>query len=192
MLSVTGVGRKEYAEKLGRAGEVPSVPCPDAACDGQKQGGHGFYRRYVDGKLFDVRRLICGLCGVSNAVLPDDLCAYRDVSLLAVEAAADAWPGPAAAARAAGVTGTEAKRRVRRLVLTAGSLWVSQILALLAAGPERWMDVVRAVVGAGGGGLVRLRSWMWSRYRVYLGGPCGLFRLGRPCGRPGAATHTGW
>lgn len=191
MLSVTGVGRKEYAEKLGRAGAVPSVPCPDAACEGEEQGGHGFYRRYVDGLLFDVRRLICRLCGVSNAVLPEDVCAYRDVSLLAVEAAADAWPGPAAAARAAGMAGTEAKRRARRFKLTAG-LWISRILAVLAAGPARWMDVVRAVVGAGPGALVRLRSWIWSRYRVYLGGPCGLFRLGRPHARPGAGTHTGW
>ncbi len=187
MLSVTGVGRKEYQEKVGRAGAVPSVPCPDAACKGQEQGGHGFYRRYVDGLLFDVRRLICRLCGVSNAVLPDDVCAYRDVSFLAVEAAADAWPGPAAAARAAGITGAEAKRRVRRLQLTAGSLWVGKILALLGAGPERWMDVVRAVVGEGCGALVRLRSWIWSRYSTYLGGPCGLFRLGRPGRRPGAA-----
>ena len=89
------------------------------------------------------------------------------------------------------MTGTEAKRRVRRFKLTAG-LWVSQILALLAAGPARWMDVVRAVVGAGPGAFVRLRTWLWSRYRVYLGGPCGLYRLGRPGGRPGAATHTGW
>lgn len=191
MLSVTGVGRKEYAEKVGRGGEVPLVPCPDAACKGQEQGGHGFYRRYVDGLLFDVRRLICRVCGVSNAVLPEDVCAYRDVSLLAVEKAADAWPGPAAAARAAGVTGTEAKRRVRRFMLRAG-LWIRQIVALLAAGPERWMDVVRAVVGEGQGALVRLRSWMWLRYRVYLGGPCGLYRLGRPRARPGAGTHIGW
>jgi len=192
MLSVPGVGRKEYGEKLGRAGTVPSVPCPDAGCKGQEQDGHGFYQRYVDGVLFEVRQLICALCGVSNAVLPDDLCAYRDISLLAVEAAADAWPGPAAGARAAGISGTEAKRRVRRLQLTAGSLWVSQIVALLAAGPALWMAVVRAVVGEGCGALVRLRSWLWSRYGVYLGGPCGLFRLGRPGGRPGAATHIGW
>ena len=81
MLSVTGVGRKEYGEKLGRGGAVPSVACPGAACEGQEQGGHGFYRRYVDEKLFEVRRLICGLCGVSNALLPADICAYRDVSI---------------------------------------------------------------------------------------------------------------
>ena len=192
MLSVPGVGRKDYGEKLGRAGAIPSVECPDAACEGEVQGGHGFYRRYVDDKLFDVRRLICAVCGVSNAVLPDDICAYRDVSLLVVEAAADAWPGPAAGARAAGIKGDQAKRRVRRMRLSAGSLWINQILALLAAGPERWMAVVRAVVGDGQGALVRLRSWLWSRYSVYLGGPCGLYRLGRPGGRPGAAPNRDW
>ena len=121
-----------------------------------------------------------------------DVCAYRDVRLTAVEAAADTGPGPAARARAAGETGHEAKRRVRRWGLGSASRWVVLLVALLPAGPEHWMDRVRAVVGAGSGALVRLRQWLWERYTVFLGGPCGLFRLGRPGGRPGAAPHRDW
>jgi hypothetical protein len=180
MLSVSGVDRKVYPETLGRGGRVPAVPCPAEECGGELQEGHGFYQRYLDRVLFDVRRVICRACGVSNALLPEDVVAYRDATLTALEAATDAGPGPAAGAKAAGEKGTGAKRRVRRWGLKAGSRWVGLILALLPAGPQWWLDRVRAVVGAGQGALVRLRSWLWSKYRVYLGGPCGLYRLGRP------------
>ncbi len=37
-----------------------------------------------------------------------------------------------------------------------------------------------------------LRQWLWERYAVFLGGPCGLFPHGRPGGRPGAAPHRDW
>ena len=192
MLSIVGVGRNEYARVLGRNGSVPEVPCPAPGCRGRKQGGHGFYSRYVDGLLFEVRRVICLLCGVTNALLPEDLCAYRDATLTAIESAADAGPGPAVRARAAGQKGPGAKRRVKRWSLGPASRWVVLLVALLAAGPEHWMDRVRAVVGAGVGALVRLRQWLWSRYTVYLGGPSGLFRHGRPGGRPGAAPNRDW
>lgn len=192
MLSVTGVACNEYAGVIGRNGSVPAVSCPAAGCQGRLQRGHGFYKRFVNGVLVELRRLICVVCGVTNALLPEDLCAYRDATLTAVEAAADTGPGPAARARAAGETGHEAKRRVRRWGLGSASRWVVRLVALLPAGPESWLDRVRAVVGAGSGALVRLRRWLWSRYTVLLGGPCGLFRHGRPGGRPGAAPHRDW
>jgi len=192
MLSVAGVRCNEYACVVGRSGSVPSVACPTPGCQGRRQRGHGFYKRYVNGVQRELRRLICSTCGVTNALLPEDLCAYRDATLTAVEAAADAGPGPAARARAAGETGHEARRRVRRWGLGCASRWVVRLVALLPAGPESWLDRVRAVVGAGSGVLVRLRQWLWERYAVFLGGPCGLFPHGRPGGRPGAAPHRDW
>jgi len=192
MLSIVGVGCNEYAGTVGRGGAVPDVSCPGAGCEGRKQRGHGFYARYVDGRLFELRRLICLACGVTNAVLPEDLCAYRDATLLAVEAAADAGPGPSVRARAAGQTGPGAKRRVKRWRLGPVSRWVILLVALLPAGPGRWIDRVRAVVGVGIGALVRLRRWLWSVQVVFLGGPAGLFHHGRPGGRPGAAPHRDW
>lgn len=194
MLSVDGVACNEYAGILGRAGKVPQLACPSPECDGKPQRGHGFYKRYVDGQLVEFRRLICRVCGVTNALLPEDICAYRDATLTAVEAAADTGPGPSARALMAGEKGPEGKRRVRRWGVGGESAgrWVIQLLALLPAGPERWLERVRAVVGAGAGALVRARRWLWSRYRVYLGGPCGLYRLGRPGGRPGAAPNRDW
>ncbi len=192
MLSVTAVSCNEYADAIGRNGSVPPVPCPTPGCRKRLQRGHGFYKRYVDGLLVELRRLICVACGVTNALLPEDLCAYRDATLTAVEAAADTGPGPAVRARAAGEAGDEAKRRVRRWGLGPASRWVIRLVGLLPAGPESWLDRVRAVVGAGSGALVRLRRWLWGRYTVFLGGPCGLFRHGRPWGRPGAAPHRDW
>ena len=192
MLSIVGIGCNEYAETVGRGGTVPDVSCPGPGCEGRRQRGHGFYARYVGGRLFELRRLICLACGVTNAVLPEDLCAYRDATLMAVEAAADAGPGPAVRARAAGQTGSGAKRRVKRWSLGPTSRWVILLVSLLPAGPEHWMDRARAVVGAGANALVRLRRWLWSRYVVFLGGPSGLFRHGRPGGRPGAAPHRPW
>ena len=192
MLSVSGVACNEYARVIGRNGSVPAVSCPAPGCQGRLQRGHGFYRRYVDGVLRELRRMICPACGVTNALLPEDLCAYRDATLTAVEAAADTGPGPAARGRAAGETGHEAKRRVRRWGLEPESRWVVLLVALLPAGPQHWLERVRAVVGPGSGALVRLRRWLWERYTVFLGGPCGLFRLGRPRGRPGAAPPRDW
>lgn len=192
MLSMAGVGRNVYAEILGRGCMVPEIPCPAPECNGRVQRSHGYYRRYVEGRLFEVRRLICLVCGVTNALLPEDMCAYRDTSLSAIEAAADGGPGPASRAEAAGEGGHEAKRRVRRWGVDGRSRWVTQLVALLAAGPEGWMERVRAVVGAEACALVRLRRWLWSRYVVFLGGPSGLFRLGRPRGRPGAAPNRDW
>lgn len=191
MLSVPGIGCKEYQGKIGRGRAVPEAPCPDPACGGQLRP-HGYYRRYVARVLFEVRRLICLVCGVTTAVLPADICAYRDLTLTALEAAAGAGPGPASRAKAADERGADARRRARRWPLDAASVWVSQLVALLAGVGGPWMERVRAVVGAAPGALERLRSWLWSRYTVFLGGPTGLYRLGRPGGRPGAAPNTGW
>ena len=193
MLSMPGLGCKEYGEKAGRGCRVPKVPCPGAGCGGRLQQGHGFYHRFVGGLRFWVRRVICVVCGVTNALLPEDICAYQDVTLAAVEAAVDAKAGPSAGAKAAGVRGPEAKRQARRW-RSKSSQWVDKMLALLPsdAEPQPWLARVRAVVGEGPGALLRLRWWLWADKAVYLGGPSGLFPRGRPVGPPGATPHTGW
>lgn len=191
MLSVRGVACNVYEETLGRAGGLPRVQCPAAECRGEVQNGHGFYPRYMGGQRVEFRRLRCADCGVTNALLPEDICAYRDSTLTAVEVAASTGPGPAVRAVAAGEGGPEGKRRVRSWGVGEESLghWVLQLLALLPAGPQSWIERVRAVVGEWAGALVRLRWWLWSHYAVYLGGPCGLYRLGRPGRRRAAATN---
>ena len=54
------------------------------------------------------------------------------------------------------------------------------VMALLPATPGKVIDRVRVVVGAAPGTLVRLRRWLMSRFTIFLGGPCGLYRRGRP------------
>ncbi len=56
-------------------------------CHGSRLVGHGWYRRYLDSERSAVRCLRCGRCGVSHALLPEDLCAYRDATFAAVESA---------------------------------------------------------------------------------------------------------
>ena len=43
---------------------------------------------------------------------------------------------------------------------------------------------MRAVVGNDAGCLVRLRIWLWDHHRIFLGGPTGVYRHGRPPPRP--------
>ena len=70
MLSIVGVGCNEYAGIVGRGGSVPDVVCPAPGCEGRRQRGHGFYARYVDGRLFELRWLIRRLDLHLNASRP--------------------------------------------------------------------------------------------------------------------------
>jgi hypothetical protein len=63
--------------------------------------GARLYRRYLNGELFAIRRLICPRCGVTHALLPEDVCAYRDLTLSALESALGSQGGPRDCARAA-------------------------------------------------------------------------------------------
>ncbi len=156
------------ADDAGLAG--PRDECPSCLC---QLKGHGWYRRYFGGERVSIRRLCCPGCKVTHALLPEDLCAYQDLTLLALEQAKQR-DGPSAAARAAGWDG--AVRRARRW--RGGRLW-PQLLALLPVAGDAWERIV-ALVGPEPGMLVRLRHWMWSQLAYLLGGPCGLFRHGRP------------
>lgn len=191
MLCLPGVSSKDYARMVHRGGRVPALACPTPACQGERLRVHDRYKRYLCGVLTEVLRVRCWRCGVSHAVLPEDACAYRDVRLEAVEAALDAGAGhPTVAALAAGEGSTErgreageapAVRRVRRWFAGFGWGFEQAVRALLPAAEGDWWERARAVFGASRGVLVRLRHWLWHTHRIFFGGPCGLFRRGRPC-----------
>ena len=174
MVSVEGLNCKVYWE----IGELPEVSCPGPDCEGQLRG-HGAYRRYVEGEYRWIWRLRCALCGVSHALLPEDLCAYRDVRLTEVEAAFAAGT-PSLGAQAAGQSDSAGVRRVRRWLQAArGPLGVA-VKALLPAAEGTWWQRGQAVVGEAVGWLSRLRHRLWSQWQCFLGGLGGLYRHGRP------------
>lgn len=181
MLSLEGVGCKEYRELVG--GVVPEVGCPDPECQGTRLRGHGWYWRYLGGKQEPLRRMRCPRCRVSHALLPEDLCAYRDATLGAVESALVA-SGPSAGAQAAGEGGSQGVRRVRRWRRSAEGRFAASLQALLAPAAGPWWLRAQQVVGEAAGWLTRLRHFVWSRWRCFVGGVSGLYRHGRP----GAAT----
>jgi hypothetical protein len=173
MVFLCAVDHKSYWKKL--ASGVPEVECPDPACSGCLLRGHGWYRRYLGGGLVDFRRTRCPNCGVTHALLPEDVCAYQDLTLSALESALEAGL-PTAAARAVGKVSVAAVCRARRWFRS--SVW--EVLPILCGTDQLWTRLV-ALVGETPGKLVRVRRWLWSQSNLLLGGPCGLFLHGRPC-----------
>jgi hypothetical protein len=129
MLSLVGVGCKQYEEWVGRGGSIPEVSCPDAACQGARLRSRGWYRRYVGGVPRRLRRLRCPRCRVSNSPLtPPRKQRHRDHSQCRVSqpAASPTTPcarrhhGPAAGASSActvaakGPPALRSHRRTRR------------------------------------------------------------------------------
>jgi len=181
MLFIVGVDSKVYWGVLLRGAELPGeLCCPAEGCSGEPLRGHGWHRRYLDSELVELRRTRCIRCGVTHVILPEDVCAWRDLSLHTVELAAAAGGGPTAGARAARQEDDEGVRRVRRWYRRFEGGWVSKLLALLPAGPGTWWQRVVATAGEPPGALVRLRRWLWSVHRVLLTGVSGLLRHGRP------------
>lgn len=178
MLSLKGVGCKEYRELVDDKA-VPEVSCPDPECQGTRLRGHGWYRRYLAGKQELLRRARCPRCRVSHALLPEDLCAYRDVTLGEVELALAA-SGPSAGAQAAEQVGSQGVRRVRRWLRSADGRFAASLQALLAPAAGPWWFRAQQVVGEAAGWLTRLRHFVWSRWRWFVGGVSGLYRHGRP------------
>lgn len=175
MLCLRGIDSKSYWTRLARGTPIPEIECPDPSCPGLL-AARGWYWRYLGGKRVQLRRLRCAHCGVSHALLPEDVCAYRDLTLPALESAMRSRDGPSAAARAAGQQGPAALRRARRWLR--GSSWCHLRVLLPAAG-SAW-ERIEAIVGKAPGQLIRLRRWLWSKLGFFLGGPAGLFRHGRP------------
>lgn len=182
MLSVAGVGCKQYREQMD-SGAVPELSCPDPQCRGAHLRGHGWYTRYLEGGLQWIRRVRCWRCKVSHAVLPEDVCAYRDLRLGSVEAGLAAG-SPSAGAEVSGQDGRSGVRRVRGWLRSAEEPFAAKLQGLLGPVSRPWWRGAQEVVGRGAGWLTRLRHWLWSCWRCFLGGVSGLFRHGRPSCRP--------
>jgi hypothetical protein len=181
MLCLAGLGCKDYWERLGEGQALPELACPDPSCEGSLLRGHGWYRRYLGGVPVNIRRLCCRGCGVTHALLPEDVVAYHDLTLLDLEEIVKAEGGPGAAARASHQKGPTGVRRVRRWRHTlrcedSGS----ELLALLPAAVGPWWDRARLTLGQAPGVLIRLRHWLWSTYLYFFSGLTGLYRHGRP------------
>ncbi len=179
MLCLAGVSSKVYIEQrsrvlLGRS----ALSCPSPGCERAGLVGHGGYRRYLGGSLQRIARVRCRGCRVTHGVLPADACAYRDLTLGTLESVWDA-EGPSAALGQLdppGVGDLRSMRQVlRRLKATRAGL-----RSFLPALRDRGLSGLRAVFGRGPGVLVRVREWLWSRYRIWFSGLCGLWRHGRP------------
>ena len=106
MLCLPGLGCKDYWERMRRGSPIPEIDCPTCLV---RLKGHGWYERYFCGELVDIRRLRCVGCSVTHALLPEDLCAYQDLTLPALEQAKQR-DGPTAAARTAGSPWSRAAR----------------------------------------------------------------------------------
>ena len=153
MLCVRGLDSKSYWKLLAAGKSLPDVECPNPTCRGCLLRGHGWYWRRLDGQLKRVRRLRCPRCRRTHALLPEDVCAYRDLRLSEVEHALEESPSPS---------------------------WQTPVLFLLPGTIGSFWDRVRAVVGQDDGKLIRLRHWVWSICRYFLSGLSGLFRQGQP------------
>ena len=175
MLCLRGVDSKVYWTLLARGRPMPQIPCPDPSC-GDWLKARGWYWRYLDGKRVPLRRLRCSRCGVSHALLPEDVCAYNDLTLPVLEVAMGVEDGPSAAARATDQPGPSGRRRVR--LWLRGSSW--QGLSFLLPGSGSAWERIVAIFGEAPGKLIRLRHWLSSKLGFFFGGPAGLFRHGRP------------
>ncbi len=100
MVSLPGICCKQYVQGGAQLGEVS---CPNPECQGARLQGHGSYDRYLGGELRPLQRGRCPRCGVTHALFPEDLCAYRDATFEVVEAAFSAGT-PGGGAKGAGQT----------------------------------------------------------------------------------------
>ena len=180
MVSVAGLGCKQYREQM-EGGAVPEMSCPDPECRTPLRG-HGWYRRYLGGERQSLRRMRCPRCRVSHAVLPEDVCAYRDLPFEAVEAGLSA-EAPSAGAEASGQRGRPGVRRVRGWLRSAQEPYAAKLQGLLGPVSSPWWRGAQEVVGQAAGWLTRLRHFVWSSFGYFLGGLSGLFRQGRPAAR---------
>jgi hypothetical protein len=178
MLFLPGLDSKTYCQRLAEE-PLPEIPCPDPDCLDRPLRGHGWYFRFLDGVKVAFRRLRCPRCRRSHALLPEDVCAYQDLKLDALEKTLEA-PGPTRAARAAGEAGTAAVRRARRR--RGARLW-QELWAVLPAA-SYLLEKIAVLVGEAPGRLLRLRRRLWRQLAYLLAGPAGLFRHGRPRGSP--------
>jgi len=180
MVCLQGVDHKRYGMLVARGGPIPKVLCPSPECGGSHLRGHGWYRRYLDGELAELRRLRCASCKVTHALLPEDVCAYHDLTLGTLAQVLETSGGPSARARSSGQAGEAGRRRVRRWCRRLKGGWVKALSTLLPAVSGSWWQRVLETFGTPPETLVRLRHWLWSAYRLFFSGLTGLYRQGRP------------
>ncbi len=179
MLCLVDVGSKAYIDGVSGVDQWRSeLSCPDPGCEGAELVGHGGYRRYLGGSLQRIARLRCQGCRVTHGVLPADACPYRDLTLVSLESVWEAEV-PSAALGQLDPPGACALRSLRG-VLRKMKTTRSALRSLLPASPARGLAGLRSVFGPAPGVLVRVRDWLWSRYRLWFSGLCGLWRHGRP------------
>ncbi len=179
MLCLPGVDYKSYRSRFGRGQSLPDLRCPDPACE-KRLRGHGWYRRYIDGEYAEIRRVRCERCGVTHALLPEEVCAYRDLTLRTLEIILETEGGPSVRAAASAQRRSAGVRRVRRWLREIEGSLAGRLQALLPAVSGSWWQRVKRILGAAPGALVRLRHWLWSTRRYFFAGLLGLFRHGRP------------
>jgi hypothetical protein len=85
MICHPGLDSKNYWDQT-LCGEIPEIPCPE--CESSLRG-HGTYQRYLGGTQVSIRRLRCPRCRVTHALLPEDVCAYQDLTLPVLEQVAE-------------------------------------------------------------------------------------------------------
>lgn len=179
MLCLVGVVCKQYVVEVGAAGSrLPDVLCPLPEC-GRRLEGHGGYLRYLGGKRVWMRRVVCRPCGVSHVLAPEDLVAYRDLTLGELESAWRAR-GPTEAARSQGAADEAAIRRLRAVKHRLRVHVDAQVRSFVPAVPEPGPAGLERVFGSSGGLLVRVRAWLWSKLGLLWSGLSGLWRHGRP------------
>jgi len=161
MISVDGIGTKEYWAVFGDVSTRPVVRCPDARCEGSAADPHGHHVRYVGGELRPIYRVLCPGCGVTHGVLPEDICAYRDLTLGQLERVVEA-AGPSEGAGLANLGGVDTTRRSRRLRQAAERGLARAVEAFLTAGEGNWLERTRGLASLGVDALLWLRRWLVS------------------------------
>ncbi len=149
--------------------------CP--SCPSSDLRPHGGYRRYVDGRRMWIRRGLCPHCGVTHAILPEDVCAYRDLALDTLASVLTA-AGPSEAARALGDASPENVRRIRRWRRSAvgeRTLQAERVLPSTGSVSTWWERTLEAY-----GDLVSWRHRQWAQTGYFVTPLLGLFRHGRP------------
>lgn len=161
-----------------------NLHCP--SCERGWLAPHGSYRRRVDGQLMWIRRARCRSCGVTHAVLPEDVCAYRDLSLDVLTVVLTA-SRPMKAARALGDTSPAAVRRIRRCRLEARGERARSAERLLpeARAPAPWWQRAIEVFGD----LASWRRWQWRVTGHFATPMLGPFRHGALPGRSPSIQH---
>jgi hypothetical protein len=189
MVCVTGVGIKEYFE--GPRSWMAALRCPDPDCEQSPVEGHGGYRRYVGGVLRRIQRVRCVRCGVTHGVLPEEVCAYRDLTLSALERIWDA-SSPSAASRQVGEVSARMVRRMRRVLHRLRRRVSVEVRGWLPAVRNSGLRGLRQIFGSAPGVLLRLRRRLWSGQGLWFSGLCGLWRHGRPPHLDRRRAHKPW